>query len=169
MNAMVNEEWRDMSGLDELLPVGDLYQVSSHGRIRKKGGRVLTLSAQRGYLVVCLTVNGWSKNFRVHRLVASTFHGAAPFPDAEVNHINGVKDDNCTGNLEWASPQENTTHAIVTGLRKQHTSAILSESDVLEIRRLRAGGAKRRLLADKFGVSVHNIKAIDLRKSWRHL
>lgn len=165
------EEWRSVVCAGEPLDLGSIYEVSSLGRIRPAGRNDLkqTPLKGRGYLVVCLSINGWSKNFRVHRLVAETFIGTPPSPSSEVNHINGITGDNRVENLEWTSPKENTRHAVATGLRPRCTSSVLSEMDVLEIRRLRSAGVKRRVVAEQFGVTVFNIKAIDLRKSWKHL
>lgn len=171
VNQCENEEWRNVVCASELLDIGSVYQVSSLGRIRPIGSDVLkqTPLKGRGYLVVGLTVSGWNKNFRVHRLVAETFIGSPPAPDSQVNHINGDKGDNRVDNLEWSSPRENTVHAVTTGLITSETRSKLSTTDVLEIKRLRAAGIKRRIVAEQFAVSVHNIKAIDLRKSWKHL
>lgn len=69
-----------------------------------------------GYLTIRLAKNGVVKTHRVHRIVAEAW-----IPNLEdksfVNHLNGNKKDNRVDNLEWASPKENTTHAIINGLK----------------------------------------------------
>lgn len=65
---------------------------------------------EKGYLRVRLLFDGKYINYRVHRLVAMAF-----LPKLEgknqVNHINGIKDDNKLENLEWCNNQENQLHA----------------------------------------------------------
>ena len=51
----------------------------------------------------------------VHRLVAMKYI-PNPLKKKCVNHINGIKTDNRVCNLEWNTYQENTIHAIKTGL-----------------------------------------------------
>ena len=54
------------------------------------------------------------KNHFIHRLMAKTF---LPGPEKpHVNHIDGNKRNNNITNLEWATPSENSQHAVDTGL-----------------------------------------------------
>lgn len=56
-----------------------------------------------------------SHNLRVSRLVCSAFHGAAPFEDAVVDHINGDKHNNRPDNLEWVTQAENLLRSAEAG------------------------------------------------------
>ena len=86
-----------------------MYSVSTEGRIRKNSTRKI-LSASRkpsGYMQINLCTNdGRRKKEYVHRLVALTF---LPNDDhlPEVNHIDGVRDNNALVNLEWVTHREN--------------------------------------------------------------
>ena len=71
----------------------------------------------RGYLSAQLyDKKGSSKRCLIHRLVAEAY-----LPNIEnkeqVNHMNGIKSDNCLLNLEWNTSSENNKHAFRTGLR----------------------------------------------------
>ena len=68
----------------------------------------------RGYLTVVIR----RKTHMVHRLVAQAF---IPNPEGKpcVNHIDGNKQNNALGNLEWCTIKENNHHARETGLHKQ--------------------------------------------------
>jgi hypothetical protein len=111
--------------------------------------------------------------FSIHRLVAIAFLSCDVLRD-EVNHKNGVKADNRVENLEWCTHLENMRHAKETGLTpcfvgEKHPYACLGESQVLEIRELRANGEKIRVIAEKYGVSQGAISMIVYRNNWVHL
>lgn len=107
------DEWRDIPNYE------GMYQASTRGRIRNaKTRHILSeYTMKSGYHSVTLGLGkrGNVKTELVHRLVASAFIKNSenkPF----INHIDGDKSNNDVGNLEWVTPQENSAHAIRTGL-----------------------------------------------------
>ena len=63
-----------------------------------------------GYTRVNIRINGIKHRPLVHRLVGETF---IPNKEnkAQINHLNGVRSDNRTENLVWATQSENMLHA----------------------------------------------------------
>ena len=86
-----------------------LYSVSTEGRIRKNSdGKIMTPSKKsNGYMTINLFMrDGRRKKELVHRLVALTFlNNENHLP--EVNHIDGIRDNNRLNNLEWVTRAEN--------------------------------------------------------------
>ena len=104
----MREEWRT-------IPSHPLYLASSKGRI-KRIGRELIRKAQKhkktGYLYLNLQDKpSVDTRCAVHRLVCEAVHGK-PSSKMDVNHKNGVKDDNRPENLEWCTRSDNLLHKI---------------------------------------------------------
>jgi len=97
-----------------------VYWVCDDGSIKSKK-RILKASINdQGYKVVSLCRNGNKKSFNVHRLVAIAF--IENYNDLkEVNHINEIKSDNRSVNIEWMTRKQNANHgtAIERNSRKQ--------------------------------------------------
>lgn len=90
------------------------YSISTEGRIRKNSNQKLMNPSKKpnGYMQINLfTGDGRRKKEYVHRLVALTFiPNDNHFP--EVNHIDGVRDNNSVSNLEWVTHKENMEKAL---------------------------------------------------------
>lgn len=96
----------------------NLYEISNFGRVRSLGNgnsnscreRILKFSKDSsGYFYVDLWRDGKVKFFKVARLVAVVFI-LNPDNLAQVNHINSIKTDNRSENLEWCNQRYNRNH-----------------------------------------------------------
>lgn len=119
---MIAEQWRDIPGFNSW------YVVSSMGRVysRKRHKMLKQIPSPNGYPRVRLySEPGKGDLYFVHRLVASQF---VPNPEhkPQVNHINGIKADNCAANLEWSTHSENQRHRYdVLGKRKTNGRPVI--------------------------------------------
>lgn len=156
------EEWREVEGYN-----GE-YEVSNLGRVRsldmtvfggkayyEKKGRILSPGlASGGYHSVSLK----GKTYKVCRLVAKAFCEDYK-KGLVVNHINGVKTDDFSNNLEWVSSGENNRHALKTGLRDM--TRILSKEEMIQIAFLAKSKVPHKEIHKKYPqVSLGRIKGI---------
>lgn len=94
-----------------------LYEVSDYGCVRSldyngTGKRkVMKPKKNKGYRQVELWRDGNSKTFSVHRLVWEAFNGTIP-DGMQIDHVNGVRDDNSLANLRVVTPKENVHNPV---------------------------------------------------------
>jgi len=87
------------------------YECSDTGEFRRNGKPLKTCAQKKGYMHIRLYRDGKQYSFRAHRLVYETFIGKIP-KGLEINHLNGIKDDNSLSNLECCTHSQNICHAI---------------------------------------------------------
>lgn len=152
--------WADIPGI-----VG--YQVTPTGEVRSTNWgypKVRKPSVTNmGYERVNLRIDGKTKWFLAHRLVAKTFLTPIEGKDV-INHKDGNKRNNSVENLEWCTQQENAKHAFVKGLSRGILKAveahrILSAEQAQEIRDLK-GKMKPKKIAEMYKVSIWTIYSI---------
>lgn len=105
----------------------------------------------------------------VHRLVLQAFVGHCP-PGQECRHLNGIKSDNRLENLAWGTKLENQNDKRLHGtiaMGESHGMAILDESHIREIRRLRSTGMTFQSIGLRFGISKQHTIRIVKGKSWK--
>lgn len=107
----MEEIYKDIIGYE------GLYQVSNKGNIKSlnynktKKEKVLQPLNKEGYYRISLHKNAKAKWYNIHRLVAIAF--IPNFENKpEINHINGIRNDNNITNLEWCTRSENTLHSF---------------------------------------------------------
>lgn len=109
----MKEVWKDIAGYE------GLYQVSNKGNVRSldhavgnrfySGRSVKQRLDSYGYLIVTFFKKGTRKDYKVHRLVATTFI-SNPNNYPTVNHKNEIKTCNEVWNLEWMTVRDNNNY-----------------------------------------------------------
>lgn len=109
------EEWVDIPGYE------GCYQVSSHGQVRslprpyRNSTKILKLRPnKKGYLRVALCKDGKCKDYKVHRLVLTSFVG--PCPEGMIGlHWDDDRTNNHLNNLRWGTFSDNQNDAVRNG------------------------------------------------------
>lgn len=164
---MPREIWKPFPGYETW------YRISNQGRVmstRRVKGIIMKLfnnKQGRGYNVFFIVVKGKSKMKGVHRAVAIAFK-KNPLNKRCVNHKNGIKTDDRSVNLEWATHSENTRHAFRIGLFKSRKGEANANSRLSnkEVMRIYKSKMKTKDLVIKFGVSISVIQQIKNGYIW---
>ena len=112
------------------------YSVSNIGLVRNdKTDKLLVTNFSKGYERVNLTHKGKSKQYFIHRLVATAF---VPNPDnkPEVNHKDAIKSHNYDTNLEWCTRSENEIHKNKHIKVKRRKSKKLTKKQIKKVCKL---------------------------------
>lgn len=164
------EEWRSVAGYE------GLYEVSSHGRVRRCGGspkcrteRLVKPQPHRGgYVHVTLSKDGEVRPQSVQQMVLRAFVGP-PNEGEESRHQNDDRTDNRLANLRWGTRTQNMAdaarHGTAGSAMKQR--ADLSDEQVREIRERRSRGEKLDDIAAAVGSHCRQVSAVALGKIYK--
>ena len=147
----------------------EAYEASTDGQLRKSATQSLMTQTtlNNGYKGCTLHHNGKRWSTTVHRVIATTFLGDPPSKKHEVNHKNGIKDDNRAENLEWVTHSQNEIHRRVD---LKNRGGRLNEQTVREIvKRRNETGESHKSLALRYGVATSLIGHIFTGRAWWHL
>lgn len=104
---LMEEIWKDVVGYEGLYQVSNTGKVKSFPRNNFKRGRILKPYIDKnGYQSVSLCKHNKITHEKIYRLVAKHFI-ANPFNKKEVDHINGIRNDDRAVNLRWCTHTEN--------------------------------------------------------------
>lgn len=124
-----------------------------------------------GYLEVGLYNNRKKKYYRVHRLIALAFvPNPKKFP--QVNHKDGVKDNNWFSNLEWVTSSENIKHSFTVLGKSQkgekNNASKLTNSIVAEIWKLKNKKTQKEI-AMLYNTTDDTVGMIHRQVNWKWL
>jgi hypothetical protein len=107
-----DEIWKDIPGYE------GLYQASNYGRIAsiRYGFKLRSIVRNpTGYLQCAFRINNKIKTLLVHILVANTFNDRCD-DCTQVDHINNIKTDNRSSNLQWVTRSTNIKNNYCRGI-----------------------------------------------------
>lgn len=166
---MDRELWRWVVGYECLYMVSNMGNIIAVPHGYKDGLCLKPRKTSKGYLSVSLYKDGKYLNMLVHRAVAKAF---IPNPDnkPQVNHINGIHDDNRVENLEWTTAQENIRHKYdVLHYKQTYGPSKLRRFTDEQIRSIRADKRKSSVICLDYGVTRQCISDIQKRKFYKEV
>lgn len=147
------------------------YLVSPTGRVwsEKVQREVLPGVNLPGYKYFNLRVNGKTKPYALHRLVAETYLGEIG-EDMVVDHVDGNKFNNEVTNLRIISRSHNSASFHDRNRDIGNHGYKLTDEDVAEIKWLLANETyTQKEIASKFKVNQSHISSIATGKKWAHI
>lgn len=175
------EIWKEVDGYNGIYFVSNLGRIKSvdhyinsrWGCVLKKGRFLKFRKSIKGYIQVSFSLKGKRFNTGVHRVIARAFI-PNPLNKPQINHINGIKDDNRLVNLEWCTNRENQIHAVKNKLvnlnyGERHHNSKLTNKEVVKVRELHKIGFTNIELAKDYKISATAMSNILRRKTYNNI
>ena len=132
----MNEVWKPIPGYEGYYEVSNLGRVKSLPRATTRGRMMkLYTNKRNGYVYVCLSKEGVSKQKRVHIAVMEAFtdfRSTGFNADKVIDHIDCDKTNNCINNLEVVSQKENDKRQRAKCLQHYHGVEVI-DLDTMEV------------------------------------
>jgi transposase-like protein len=159
----VTERWRAIDGYG--IEVSDLGGVRSS--ITKKPRKI---SYANGYKQIGVWHDYTGQGaIGIHRLVMFAFAGPCP-AGKEVDHINGIRDDNRLSNLRYVTRSENINGTVARGHRGSNRwNTILTDDKVRQIKEMHRNGYSVKAIAETLNITQSPIFHIIAGRSWTHV
>ncbi len=165
-----------MSEIWKVAPSAPEFDVSSAGRIRRRGRILKGSTWSTGYVYVQTTIGATAacgkRALGVHVLVCEAFHGPRPFPGAIPLHRDGSRDNNASDNLRWGTQKENAADRRAHGRDRlgveHHAAKLIDEHEVRAIFALSRRGLVGDEIARCFGITKGQVNRILSREMWAH-
>lgn len=160
------------------VPKHDGVWVSDAGQVYRRDRSFVSCLTPRkatlgknGYLSVNLKRKAGFVPEYVHRLVAAAFLMKR---DGEryIRHLDGVRTNNQLANLRWGTAQQNADDRWAHGTMiygENSPGAKVTESDIVEMRRMRREGATTIEIGRRFGINRRHAGDILAGRKWKWL
>jgi hypothetical protein len=156
---------------------GAKYILHNDGKVfgLKTGAEIKQRLNPDGYLTFTAGSKQNRTCIRTHRAVASAF---IPNPNnlPEVDHLDNNRANPVDINLEWCTHQENIRRSYARGCQAGRAVGIknpkvrLSESDVIEIRRLYDNNIMTQMqIAKQYNIGWSTVHNVVFRFTWKHI
>jgi len=178
MNEEIIYQYIQQTKLLQIDNLGRIWKVKDrmggHYKPRDITPRRAESLARNGYLTIRIWLDGRYCSTGAHRLVYRVIYGLIPI-GKEINHKNGIKNDNRPKNLEIVTRSENVCHALnilnvgggFPGEKNAH--AKLNNKQIQEIRYRVSMGESQQSIAQEFNVAQTTISAIITKRSWKYI
>lgn len=168
--------WKQIYGFEnyEISSSGEIRSIERKDRLGRRWGSkpIKSFVLKNGYVYTQLSRHGRGHTVKIHRLLANTFFGPRKYPEYEVGHLNGIRNDNRLENLKWCTRPENQRHRTIHGTANsgiRNGRCKLGAHQIVEIRRLLSEKKfAYREISSKFGVTPQYIGQINRGERWKH-